>query len=233
VSTTTLDLAREARRLCQRYVDEVVLRFDLCPWAAPALRDGRVEMSVITDQISDLAVHGPAAAQKVFETLNHLERDARVELALVLLPRFELGRLELDAFQRMVRAHQERGEAGFALAAFHPEAAPDLSDPERLIPFLRRSPDPMLQAVRSSVLDRIDPSRGAGTQFMDLDQVLKSGLLSEAGLEKSPPEPLRRRVARANQKTLEHHGIDAFERALGDIIEDRARTYRTLGNQSD
>lgn len=233
MSTTTLDLEHEARRLCQRYVDEVVLRFDLCPWAAPALRDGRVEMLVITDQITDLAVDGSAAAKQVFETLNQLEKDTRVELVLVLLPRFELGRLELDAFQRMVRAHQEKGEAAFALAAFHPEAEPDLTDPERLIPFLRRSPDPMLQAVRSATLDRIDPSRGAGTQFMDLDEVLKMGLLSETGLGKSPPEPLRRRIARANRETLEHHGIREFERALTDIIEDRARTYRALRNQGD
>jgi hypothetical protein len=185
-------------------------------------------MSVITDQITNLTTDAPSVAKRVFETLNHFADDTRVELLLLLLPRFELGRLELDAFQRMVREQQNHAEGTFALAAFHPEAQPDLGDPERLIPFLRRSPDPMLQALRTSTLDRIDPSRGSGTQFMDLDQVLAAGLLGDSGLARPAPEPLRRRIARANLATLERAGIEAFERSIEDIIEDRARTYAAL-----
>lgn len=228
MSTTSEALERESRRLCQRYVDEVVLRFDLCPWAAPALRAGRVEMYVITDQIADLQADGARVASSAFETFERLFGDPRAELVLLLLPRFALGRLELDAFQRMVRERQGTGEGTFALAAFHPEAHADRQDPERLIPFLRRSPDPMLQAVRTSTLDRIDPSRGSGTQFMDLDQLLAGGLLSGSLAGQTAPESLRRRVARQNLETLERHGLGVFERALDDIIEDRRRSYAAL-----
>jgi hypothetical protein len=218
------DLDREARRLCQRYIDEVVLRFDLCPWASPALQGNRVEMSVITDQIRSLPVDGPRAAQSVKHALEGWSSDTRVELVLLILPRFDLGRLELDAFQRMVRELQAPGDdSSFVLAAFHPDARPDLDDPERLIPFLRRSPDPMLQAVRTSVLDRIDPSRGSGTQFMELET-----LLSSSAWNAPPPEPLRRRIGRINQDTVNRVGVAAVEQAISDIVEDRRRTYANL-----
>jgi hypothetical protein len=217
-------LVREARRLCQRYVDEVVLEFDLCPWAAPALRANRVEISVIADQIRATAEDGPSVAQRVTQVLDAMASDSRVELVLLVLPRFELGRLDLDVFQRMVRELHTPTAPSFLLAAFHPDARPDTSDPERMIPFLRRSPDPMLQAVRATVLDRIDPSRGSGTQFMDLATLLSGNVASTPA-----PEPLRRRIARTNLETIQRHGIATVEQALSDIIEDRNRTYAKLG----
>ncbi len=224
MSTLDHTLDRAARRLCQRYIDEVILRFDLCPWATPALQGNRVEMSVITDQIRVLPADGPNAARRVIGALESFADDSRVELVLLILPRFELGRLELDAFQRMVRELQTSGDSSFVLAAFHPDARPDLDDPERLIPYLRRSPDPMLQALRTSVLDRIDPSRGSGTQFMDLESLLSSGALNAP-----PPEPLRRRIGRINLDTVNRVGVATVEQALADIIEDRRRTYANLG----
>ncbi len=224
MSTTDHALDLAARRLCRRYIDEVILRFDLCPWAAPALQGDRVELSVITDQIRSLSADGPSAASRVLTALEGFANDSRVELVLLILPRFELGRLELDAFQRMVRELQAQGDGSFVLAAFHPDARPDLEDPERLIPYLRRSPDPMLQALRTTVLDRIDPSRGSGTQFMDLETLLASGALNAP-----PPEPLRRRIGRINLDTVNRVGLSAVEQAIEDIVQDRRRTYANLG----
>ena len=47
----------EARRLVQRYIDEVVLEFDLCPWAAPALRAGRVDKATCAASIHSAPGH--------------------------------------------------------------------------------------------------------------------------------------------------------------------------------
>ena len=55
-------LAREARRIYLRYAEEFVERFDLCPWAAKARRDGHVEVRVVTAP-GPAAFEGPALAQ--------------------------------------------------------------------------------------------------------------------------------------------------------------------------
>ena len=59
------------------------------------------------------------------------------------------------------------GESPFAMAAFHPDAAADLDDPERLIPFLRRTPDPTIQLVRQEALERVRGRHPQGTAFVD------------------------------------------------------------------
>ena len=220
-----LELDREARRLCQRYVDEVVLEFDLCPWAAPALRAGRVQMFVIQREISEENAFDEAAndAARVLATCTDTPE---IELALLLFPRARVERLAFDGLLRRLRT--SGGERAFALAAFHPDAAPDRTTPERLIPFLRRSPDPMIQAVRSATLERIEPASRSGTGFVDVTELVSLSLLAPESLLTPPPEPLRLRIARQNERTLTERGVDAFERAVSDIIADRERTYARL-----
>ncbi len=218
-------LVSETRRLCRRYIDEIVLAHDLCPWAAPALRAGSVQMSVITDKLSpsqDLS----RAAELVRHSLRQCE-DTRVELVLILLPRCEFSRLEMDDLLREVRqdgvsGSERRGEITFALAAFHPDAPPDVGTPERFIPYLRRSPDPMIQAVRTSVLEKIDPARGSGTAYIDLET------MSAEMLAAPSPEPLRARIARTNLETSRRIGLKRLDEQIGSILEDRERTRARL-----
>jgi hypothetical protein len=216
-------LDSETRRLCRRYVDEVVLRYSLCPWAEPALRGNRIQTHIITEVFSKK--HGlEEAAQRVFSVMKE-ESESSFELLFILLPRAALSRLEMDdllravrALQRpkdVVRADRHREEAPFALASFHPNADIDANTPERLIPFLRRSPDPMIQAVRNSVLAKIDPDRGSGTSFFD---VTKLGM---ENIGRPPAEPLRLRVARANLKTCEETGFDLLEKTIRALKQDR------------
>lgn len=211
-------LEREAVRLCRRYLEEVILPFDLCPWAAPALRQQRVEITPVLQQVTNLHELRDAAGRGA-EML--AAAAAETELVLVLFPLFRLGRYDFDALLRALRNRPEA--AGFVMAAFHPAAALDSTDPERLIPFLRRSPDPMVQAVRSEVLERINPGRGTGTAFVTLDRLLAGDLDRPA--EPSP----RERVARANWDTIQRSGAESLTEALTSIHDDRRRTYERLG----
>lgn len=212
-------LEGEAIRLCRRYIDEVVLPYDLCPWAAPALRQQRVEITVISDAVREPGQAVADAARRAAEVLERFAAEPRIELVLLVLPRFALDRSEFDALLRAVR---ERTST-FVMAAFHPDAPLDLASPERLVPFLRRSPDPMIQAVRRDVLDRIDPGRGTGTAFIPLADFLTGAL--DAAPEPSP----RERVAQANRSTILRVGAEVVEQTLGAIHEDRRRTYEALG----
>ncbi len=214
-------LRRESRRLIDRYVEEVALPFELCPWAGPALRDGRVQTAVITEKFSmpsDLV----AAAQKVVLVLSGTPSD--IDLVLCALPQLDSTRLQMDQLLRETRRFlAEDGEAPFALAAFHPEAPRDTASPERLIPYLRRTPDPLLQAVRARALEKVEGRQPKGTQFLDPSN------LNLKDLADPPRESLRLRVARQNQQSLEARGYDAFDRCVSAILEDRERTYIALG----
>src|SRR4051794_27200135 len=145
-------LRSEALRVYRRYMLEVVEGFKLCPWAAAARRDGHVVEQVILAE-------NQADPQQSLKLLHDLEAQAATEIALFIYPDFELDRLGFEGFVRTVRerdaARYEVGGIPFAMAAFHPDAAADVKEPERLIPFLRRTPDPTIQVVRRTALDRV------------------------------------------------------------------------------
>lgn len=214
-------LEREAIRLCRRYIDEVVLPFDLCPWAAPALKQQRVEITAISEAVTTPGAPLMEAARRGAASLDACSPRPDLELVLLVYPRFMLARTEFDGLLRELR--DQHGSGSFVMAAFHPDAGPDTANAERLVPFLRRSPDPMVQAVRRDVLDRIEPGRGTGTAFVSLDRFL-------AGDLSAPPSPSpRERVAQANLETIRRVGTDVVERALASIHDDRRRTYEALG----
>jgi len=112
-----------------------------------------------------------------------------------------------------------RGSAPFALAAFHPDARADLSDPERAIPFLRRTPDPTIQLVRYEALESVREGFNEGTQFIDVKALMTLDWTREDTL------PLRERIARANLRTVAKLGVEDIEQRYADIFRDRDATY--------
>ena len=218
-------LVNEARRLCTRYIDEVVLQFDLCPWAAPALRAGRVQVTVLP-QVLSASRDARSLIEDAMEQLACAARNDELELVLLVFPRCELDRLGFERFQRDLReAMNERARLGtrsdFALAAFHPDAPLDTESPERLIPYLRRSPDPLLQAVRTTTLDRLEPTNPSGTGFVTPEQLQLLTVPSRQVVS------LRMRVARANFATLATRG-GHIESTLAAIIADRRASYARI-----
>lgn len=226
----TDSLISETTRLCQRYIDEIVLPYGLCPWAAPALKNKTVQISVITENFSHPS-DIPRAGRAALDALEACT-DKAIELVLVILPRSTFSRLEMDELLRAMRqnkgsrdAHQ--GELAFALAAFHPDAPADTTTAERFIPYLRRSPDPMVQAVRRSVLRKIDPARGSGTAYFELEKMSLESLRDPA------PEPLRARIARANLETCRNAGLEQIEERYFSIMADRNETRDRLWGRND
>jgi hypothetical protein len=212
---------REAVRLHRRYQTEIVEAYRLCPWAERATLDGRVREAVILHD-------GLDAVKPSLEAIDSWMDDPAVDVAFAIYPRLGLGRQEFHDFAARVRdadtGRHELGEVPFVFAAFHPEADPDTGDPERLIPFLRRTPDPTLQLLRATALDGIRTGAAQGTQFLDIASL-------EAVLSGTAQAPLRERVARANLATAERCGIGALQRRLDDIRRDRDETYAALAAQ--
>jgi hypothetical protein len=216
------ELRNEALRVYRRYMLEVVEGFTLCPWAAAARRDGHV-----TEQV--ILAENQADPQQSLTLLKSLAAETQTEIALFIYPDLELDRLGFEAFLRMLRelyaGCYEVGTIPFAMAAFHPDARPDLQGPERLIPFLRRTPDPTIQVVRRTALERVRGSSQEGTSFFDLSQ------LATLPLPQNEPVSLRQRIAQANLDTALDVGIDTLEALFLDIRRDRDESYARIGHR--
>jgi hypothetical protein len=209
---------REALRLHRRYQVEIVEAFGLCPWAERAARDGRIRERVVLQ--TDAADAGPSLA-----AIDDWMRDTGAEVGFLIYPRLETTRQGFHEFTALVRdadtPRHALGEVPFVFAAFFPEAAPETSDPERLIPFLRRTPDPTIQMLRASVLDGIRNGASQGTQFVNIASL-------EAAFTGTGNPPLRERIARTNLETARRVGLEAMTRLLDDIRRDRHETYARL-----
>jgi hypothetical protein len=218
-------LVAEALRVYRRYAIEIVEAFGLCPWAARAREAGRVAERVLLQRDTSTA----AALDCVFE----LAESESVDIGLLIFPRLTLDPLAFEHFTASVRERDaERHPLGaipFAMAAFHPGAEADLSDAERLIPFLRRTPDPTIQLVKRSVLEKVRGKSSQGTGFVDpeaLDQLEALACVAEEHEEQS----LRERIARANHRTVLQTGLANLRARLDDIRQDRTLAYARLGN---
>jgi hypothetical protein len=213
-------LRDEVERVHRRYQIEVVEALLLCPWAKDAREAGRVHMCVTRIDRPDVS----AALLAIDEAM----ADPRVEVGIVVFPALPLDRLPFQHFAAELRssdaARHERGASRIALADFHPVANADSASPERLVPFLRRAPDPMLQVVRTSALEAVRLSDDQGTHFVDPSQHDLSALLSTV----STPS-LATRVARNNARTVAQLGIAHVEALFDNILRDRNASYAALG----
>ena len=216
-------LEREALRIYRRYAEEVVERFNLCPWAERARKAGRTAERVLLG-------HGASVVKPTLDAIDELAGDATVEVGLLIYPDLEVSRLGFEHFTSRVRdAEQARHELGaqpFVMAAFHPESPADLADPERLIPFIRRSPDPTIQLVRQSVLERVRGNTPQGTEFVDVR------LLGTQALQEGEQLPLRKRIATANLETVERVGPERLEAIFAEIRRDRDASYARARSRS-
>jgi hypothetical protein len=207
----------ETVRLYRRYEVEIVGSHALCPWAGPVRRDGRISETVLIQEGLEV--------EPSLEAIDALDR--HVDLALLIYPRLGVERAAFDQFAARVRdaevARRSLGAAPFVFAVFHPEASPQLGDPERLIPFLRRTPDPTLQLLRSTTLDQARGTAAQGTQFVDVRDV---------GSLVPQPVSLRERIAKTNLETTLRVGVDRLAEKLEDIIRDREATHRALLSES-
>jgi hypothetical protein len=200
---------------------EVVEAFNLCPWARSARLGGQVERRVL--------LHATVELEPALALLSDWAGQSELVIGLLLFPRLDLARSEFQHFvNRLIAVDAERcgtKSAPFALAAFHPAAALDLESADRLVPFLRRTPDPTIQVVRISALERVRRDEVAGTQFVDLRHFR---------LEHLPPpqKTLRERIGEHNLCTVSAEPV-AVERVIDSILSDHEATRATLPQLRD
>lgn len=193
-------LEREALRLCDRYVTEVVLDFGLCPWAEGVLRAGTLARRVLLE-----ARPAPANLLPIIDAWAGQGDDDLVEVGFVIAPRHTGGRGAFDSFAEAVRrADRARRPLGapapFLIAVFHPQGLEQFVGPHQLVSFLRRSPDPLLQLVRA---DRLEKA-------------------------KAGPGDVSAQIAERNHATMTAAQSARCNAIVRSLQEDRARAYAGL-----
>ena len=199
------DAARaDARSWAERYI-AIVEAYDLCPWAAPARARGEVWIEACeVDEVEDALARFTASPDAV--------------VGLCVIPNFD-G--DPTALRRWRGALCERPLGRIlALADFHPDATLDATTPQRLIPFLRRSPDPLIQAVRHETLANL---RRGGTMLVPSDQ-----LAALAGRPPERPRDVSDQVAETNHARMQQDGV-ALAAALDELVTARRADRASRG----
>lgn len=186
---------------------EIVEAYGLCPWAKPARIGGEVAVEVLW---------GRPTVEMWVTAAEALLARTETRVAMVVAP-------ELAATPRELRSVRDEVGARISwagVAHFHPDAPLDAATAPRIVPYLRRSPDPLLQLVPLSLLDAV---RGAATEITRADQLKMLG-------NKAPVH----RGDVADQIAIDNHervvaAADEVAAVLADIAADRRRAYAAAG----
>lgn len=197
----------EVIRVFERYLTEVVERYDFCPWARLSREGGELAVEVVWGT--------PTVATWVAACQELLARPA-TRVAMVIAPELEIGPNALHGLRAEVAACVPTA----GVADFHPDATIDLTTPARLVPFIRRSPDPLLQLVPFALLDQVRASSQAA-KLASQAQML--------GGRATPPRPdAAARIAAANHATVSADPA-LVAATLDSIAADRATSYARVG----
>jgi len=181
-----------------RYLREFVEALGLCPYAKRCREEGKLHRRVLRSRAEAL----PAIAE--VEALP----EQSVEVALFIFPDEPVA--DARAFESFCADLRPQLKSFYGVA-FHPALPRDLLDAHRAVQFIRRSPDPTLQLVRSSTLTSL---RGdaAGSRYLDPGKLSLEELLAL-----QTPLSLSDRIAEANLMTLRREGPDRLEKLLADL----------------
>jgi hypothetical protein len=200
--------AAEVRRLLDRYLTEVVETYNLCPWARSARTGGEISVAILWGARPSIDEWLAAATE--------LLALPTTRVAMVLAPELALAPAELRAEREQVA----RRAPAAGVADFHPDAELDTATPARLVPFVRRSPDPLLQFVPLAILDAVRTQTGP-TSLSEQAQLL-------GGLAYTGSQDIGDRIAVTNHERV-LRDRETIARLLDDIAADRRRSYPRVG----
>ncbi|MGB5810147.1 MAG: hypothetical protein WBG86_06430 [Polyangiales bacterium] len=192
----SLDAADAIRRL-ERYHDEVVERFGLCPWAKHARAAGRTRVHVVVS---------PEPGDTIGEVVRSWVADDAIDVAFVIAPWFTDGFEALEVWGHTLRS---MSEDAFFVAAFHPGAPPTAGT----VRFFRQTPDPTIQLIRRTRLEEVraaDPSHYQDIFTLTLDD-----------LQRPPAASIATTVLAHNESTLTREGRPTIQTILDNIQADK------------
>lgn len=211
-------IEREALRVNDRYLHELVEGHAFCPFAKGG-REARqtCRYVVYADQ---------EGLESIPALLDEIANDPQKVVAQILLPMAEVGPQEWIRFCDAItkEGHARRGGPPvLAFAALHPDLPYDERTSLSVIPLFRRSPDPTIQWVRLDAIADIYAGRSAERVYVDPADIL--AFVRDA---EPPAEPLYDRVARINFEIAKRVGVDRIAAVARDQAEDARQSYARI-----
>ena len=169
-------LVAEALRVNARYVEGLVIGWNLCPWAAKAWRDGAVARRVFLDA-------APAANAVADVAAFMAEADGS--------PGFEVGLAIFRAppSRSAPGKRSPNGSGAPRVRSSSPRSTPDYrrddepaDNAAQLVSALRRTPDPTLQFLRADRLAAVPAALSAGVARANFETVATRGPAALAAL---------------------------------------------------
>ncbi|PPI85806.1 DUF1415 domain-containing protein [Marinobacter maroccanus] len=160
----------------RKWVEDVVVGYNLCPFAKRELVRNRVRFVVSEAETEDELL------QALHSELQRLEDEPEIETTLLVHPGVlqDFGPYNefLDAADGLL-AYLEM-EGVYQIASFHPDYQFEGTEPDAAENFTNRSPFPMLHLLREASLD------AAIDSYPDVDGIPERniGLMEELGAEK-------------------------------------------------
>jgi hypothetical protein len=195
-----------ALRRNDAYLQGFIEAFHLCPFARDCREAGQLHRELV-------AGTGALVTDRLAARMTALHRGEAGDFAIGLLiaPEFD-G--DARSFEAVVCAAADRATQGLAgdrfafhAVAFHPGLAWSDDDPYRLIGLLRHTPDPTVQLVRATVLERLHAAHATAPTYVDPADKQAVAALADAA------KPLSDRIAEANFRTYRAAAV-ALQEAL-------------------
>jgi len=208
-------LEREALRLNDRYLYELVEGHAFCPFAKGGRQSGQTSRYFHYADTTDI--------EPLLGFMEQVASDPKQVVAQVIVPLIDVDPDRWIRFCDEVTAAGHARMGGppvLAFAALHPRLRYDPAGHFSLIPLFRRSPDPTIQWVRLDAL--ADIYEGRGTEHVYIDP---ADILTYVRDAPPPPRSLYERVAVTNFEVAHKIGVPRVEALAADQAEDARRSY--------
>jgi len=214
--------AREiALRANDGYLDQFVEGHNLCPYAREGRRRNEAQRQVHFQTSSDL--------EQLLTLFLRCVDDPQCVVMQVIFPDLDVDPVAWIEFCHRVTklGHRRRGGPDvMANAALHPALAFHQATAYALIPLFRRAPDPTIQWVRLTHLEKLYAGRAKGSTFVDPAQIIDF-------LQSKTNKSLYDRVAEANYATAQQLGVAKLEQQLHALHLSTKDSYRRMARTGE
>ena len=134
----------------RNWVESIVIKLDLCPFARRELNGGRVRMKVCSDGDES------ALLQALQDEMKLLDRESSIETTLLIHPFLLQDFDDYNQFLNLVDGLiiEQSREGIYQVASFHPQYQFAGTDPDAAENFTNRSPYPMLHLLREASVEK-------------------------------------------------------------------------------
>ena len=177
--------AEQAVELTQQWVEAIVVGLNLCPFAAPEVRNQSIRY------VASHAASLEEATQDFLEELQIIQKSDESELSTSLL-NFTDTAVEFETFLDLLDMCQSALESAglegvFQLASFHPQYCFAGVDPDDITNWTNRAPFPTIHLIREGQMSRVLVHYKTPEEIPERNMALMEKLGREGLIERFSP----------------------------------------------